>query len=157
MVAQANEISGSAVPRRKLLRSIAIVSFLISLSTAWAQAPRTPATGTPERREIMDVLRVPCERDLRQKVIFKVSLLNVVGDWALARVTPTQPNGQDIDYRKTKYREAFEADMFDGEGEALLRKKAGKWTLMEWRFGATDTEVMEWLKKYQIPKTILQD
>lgn len=135
-----------------------IVGLLLGLpGTLLSQQPRTPGPGSAERREIMDVLRAPCERDLRQKVIFKVSQLNVVGDWALARVIPMQPNGQAIDYRKTKYREAFEDDMFGGLGEALLRKKAGNWTLMEWRFGATDTEVMEWLQKYQIPKSILKE
>jgi hypothetical protein len=143
--------------RGPLLQSLAIPALLVLPATVLAQEPRTPPTGSAERREIMDVLRAPCERDLGQKVIFKVNLLNVVGDWGLARVVPSRPNGQEIDYRKTKYREAFEAGMFDGEGEALLRKKAGAWTLREWRFGATDTEVMEWIKKYRIPKSILNE
>ena len=143
--------------QRALLTSIAIPLLLTLPAVVSAEEPRTPAAGSQERRQIMDVLRVPCKRDLDQEVIFKVHRLNIVGDWALVFVTPLQPNGKRIDYRKTKYRQASEAGMFEAGGEALLRRRAGQWTLVKWRFGATDTEVGEWIEKYRIPKSILKD
>ena len=56
----------------------------------------------------MNALRKPCEKDLQQKVIFRVQHLRLIGDWALARVVPLRPDGSEIDYSKTKYREANE-------------------------------------------------
>ena len=124
------------------------------ISGSRAQVPHTPSAGSPERKEIMDVLRVPCERDLGQKVIFRVQHLRVIGEWALARVVPIRPDGSNIDYSKTKYREENAGGAFDGEGEALLRRSEGMWKLLEWRFGASDTEVPEWLEKYHAPSAL---
>ena len=79
-------------------------AFLITLFRAaaaahtYAQRAYTPPAGSPERKAIMDVLRVPVEADLRQKVVFKVQHLRIVGPWALARVVPIRPNGGEIDY-----------------------------------------------------------
>lgn len=130
------------------------ICLAVSVSGVLAQSAHTPPAGSAERKEIMDVLRVPCERDLGQKVIFRVQQLRVIGEWALARVVPIRPDGSDIDYSKTKYREENEEGAFDGEGEALLRRDGGKWKLLEWRFGASDTEVPEWFEKYHAPAAL---
>jgi hypothetical protein len=116
----------------------------------------TPAAGSAERKAILDVLRVPCERDLEQKVVFRVDHLRVVDQWAFARVTPVRPNGGDIDYSRTKYREQWKEGAFDGEGEALLRRRGDEWTIVQWRFGATDTEVVEWAEKYRLPQSLFE-
>jgi hypothetical protein len=102
----------------------------------------------------MDVLRVPCEKDLAREVIFKVQHLRVAADLAFARVIPVLPNGADIDYSRTKYAEQLAEGAFDAEAEALLRREGGQWKLLEWRFGATDTEVDIWEKKYRMPKSL---
>ena len=121
---------------------------------SFAERAYTPPAGSPERKAIMDVLRVPVERDLRQKVVFKVQHLRIVGPWALARVVPIRPDGGEIDYRRTKYRDELEEGAFDGEGEALLRKEGSTWRLLEWRFGASDTEVDIWFEKYGAPAAL---
>ncbi|MEP6956437.1 MAG: hypothetical protein ABI883_06395 [Chthoniobacterales bacterium] len=128
--------------------------FLLA-NGAQAQKAYTPAAGSTERKAIMDALRVPCERDLNRKVIFRVDHLRVAGDLAFARVVPLQPNGNEIDYKRTKYREELEEGAFDGEGEALLRRQGGEWRVLEWRFGATDTEVDVWREKYRMPSSLL--
>jgi hypothetical protein len=94
----------------------------------------------------MDVLRPAGERDVEQQVIFRVQHLRVIGEWALARVVPLRPDGSEIDYSKTKYREELAEGAFDGEGEA--------WKLLEWRFGASDTEVPIWFEKYGAPSAL---
>ena len=96
----------------------------------------------------MDALRVPAEKDLGRAVIFKVDLLSVAGKWAFARVSPTLPNGGEIDYSRTKYRQQVELGAFDAQGEALLRREGDEWKVLEWRFGATDTETPLWAEKY---------
>ncbi len=40
----------------------------------------------------------------------------------------------------------------DQDGSGVL---SGRWKLLEWRFGATDTEVDIWLEKYRMPKSLL--
>jgi len=127
----------------------------LGIAVGNAQTISTPATGSAERKAIMDVLRVPCEKDLGRKVIFRVQHLKVTGDWAFARVEPNQPDGKEIDYSRTKYQEQLEEGAFDAEGEALLRREGGNWKLLEWRFGATDTESDLWLEKYRMPRALI--
>ena len=137
------------------MKNAFLIAFCCLAAThAHAQRAYTPAAGSPERKAIMDVLRVPVEADLRQKVVFKVQHLKIVGPWALARVVPIRPDGRDIDYSRTRYREDMEEGAFDGEGEALLRNDGAGWVLLEWRFGASDTEVPMWLQKYGAPAAL---
>jgi len=104
----------------------------------------------------MDALRVPAKKDLGRTVIFKVDQLRVVGDWAFARVSPTLPNGEEIDYTKTKYRKQVELGAFDPQAETLLRRTVEGWDVVEWRFGATDVESVLWVQKYDLPKSLIQ-
>ncbi len=140
-----------------IYRKLALIlgcSLSICLN-AFAQVAHTPAAGSEERKAIMDALRVPAEKDLGRKVIFRVDHLRVAGNWAFARVVPLLPNGGEIDYSRTKYRTQLEEGAFDAEAECLLRRDGDEWTVLEWRFGATDTETQIWVEKYRIPKSLL--
>ena len=142
---------------RFLHRLAAIVlPLLIAVSAARAQDVHTPEAGSKERKAIMDALRVPFERDLKQDVIFVVDMLKVSEDWAIARVTPQKPGGGKIDYSRTKYNEQIEAGMFDASGEALLQMKGGPdaWKVVKWRFGATDTALSTWVKEFDAPASL---
>ncbi len=86
--------------------TLAAAIFFNGVCIVCAQGGYTPKTGSAERTAIMDVLRPACERDVGQKVIFRVEHLRLVGEWALARVAPRRPDGSEIDFSKTKYREA---------------------------------------------------
>ena len=133
----------------------AFCAMFLTTGNTHAQKAHTPAPGSAERKAIMDVLRVPCEKDLGLKVIFRVQHLRVAGDLAFARVVPIRPNGKEIDYSRTKYREQEADGAFDAEAEALLRRQGGEWKLLEWRFGATDTEIDIWIEKYRMPRSLL--
>ena len=135
-------------------KSIALL-LSCSLLSCLNTFAHTPAPGSAERKAIMDALRVPAEKDLGQQVIFNVDKLNVVGDWAYARVSPTRPNGDEIDFARTKYREAVEAGAFDAQGEALLRRTGDKWKVLEWAFGGTDVASAAWADKHRMPKSLL--
>ena len=104
----------------------------------------------------MDAIREPAEREFKQKVIFKVDRLRVAGEWAYARVTPTKPNGDEIDFSKTKYRKQIELGAFDPQGEALLRLEGGDWRIVEWVFGSTDVASTEWGDKHDLPQSLLR-
>jgi hypothetical protein len=135
--------------------AVALSCWLLLVANTFAQKAHTPATGTEERQAIMDALR-ETEKDLRRKVIFKVDRLRVAGDWAYARVEPIQPNGNPIDFSKTKYREQVELGAFDPQGEALLRLGDEGWEVLEWVFGGTDVASAEWPGKYRLPKSLLE-
>jgi hypothetical protein len=115
-----------------------------------------PAPGSAERKAIALALHAPCERDLKQKVMLKFIQLRVAADWAMAQVRPLQPNERSIDYRRTKYRKRVEEGMFDESGEALLRRENGRWNVLEWRFGNTDTEMVAWIKKHRAPRALTE-
>ena len=104
----------------------------------------------------MDALRVPAQKDLGRTVIFKVDRLRVAGDWAFARVSPTLPDGSEIDFSKTKFRKLIDLGAFDPQGEALLRREDDEWEVLEWVFGATDVPSAGWSDKYRFPKSLLE-
>ena len=136
--------------------ALALILPVLFCAHALAQRAHTPAAGTEERAAIMDALRIPVEKDLKQRVIFKVERLRVAGDWAYARVSPTQPDGDEIDFSKTKYRKQVELGAFDPQGEALLRLDDDGWTVLEWAFGGTDVASATWSEKYDFPESILE-
>ena len=125
---------------------------------AFAQKAHTPEPGSAERAAIMDAIRVPAQKDFKQKVIFKVDRLRVAGDWAYAKVSPTKPDGSEVDYSKTKFQKQIEFGAFDPQGEALLFKESdGDWSVIEWAFGSTDVPSAGWSSKHGgMPKSLLQ-
>lgn len=135
---------------------LALCGLLLVSGEALAQRAHTPKPGSEERQAIMDALRIPAEKDLGRKVIFKVDRLRVAGVWAYARVTPTQPDGSDIDFCRTKYRKQVELGAFDPQGEALLRLEDDGWKVLEWVFGGTDVASVTWPDKYRFPKSLLE-
>ena len=138
------------IPRVILYCSLALCS------NAGAQKAHTPKAGTEERQALMDALRDTVEEDLGRKVIFKVERLRVAGRWAYAKVTPTKPNGDEIDFSRTKYREQIEFGAFDPQGEALLRLHDDGWEVVEWVFGSTDVPSAGWAEEYGAPRSIFQ-
>lgn len=116
-----------------------------------------PAPGTALRKAVLDGLRPSIEKDLKQKVIFKVETIRVYDGWAFVHVFPIQPNGREIDFRKTKYREALDMGVFDGSSTyALLRKVGSKWVVKTFAIGPTDVVWSNWYEPpYNAPKKVL--
>jgi hypothetical protein len=137
-----------------LLASMAGMLCVLAMSGAAQKKPTTPKPGSPERKAIMDALRVPVEKDLKQKVLFKVDTLRVLNGWAFLGGMPLQKNGKNIDYRKTKYRDALEADAFDDSIYALLKKGAKGWSVKAFVIGPTDVAWEGWDKEFGAPRAI---
>ena len=148
----------------KILSSFAIVLFMFSVAVAQSGGrikgapaetrPYTPERTSPERKAILDALRVPVERKLKQPVVFKVDHLLVQKGWAFMLGVPQKPDGSAVDYTGTVYQEAKDEGAFDDGVVALLRNANGKWRVIRYVIGATDVPYVDWDKKYRAPRGI---
>ena len=135
------------------LTSIILILAAISLAAS-AQTAYSPDKGSPERKAILDALRAPVERDLKQKVIFVTDHFKVQGTWAYVSGTPQNSTGGDPDYSRTKYADQFDTGAFDNNFFALLRKTGGKWKVTHYLIGCTDVCYLDWWRRYKAPKGI---
>ncbi len=124
--------------------------------TSVATGPYTPERNSPERKAILDALRVPVEKQLKQPVIFKVDQLSVQKGFAFVRAYPQKPDGSALDYSGTVYQEAIDAGAFDEGVIGLLKTVNGKWRVLQYVLGATDVPWVDWDKKYKAPKGIFK-
>ena len=132
----------------------ALISILVFSAAVFAQAAHTPGKGSPERTAILSALRVPVERELRQKIQFSVEHIKVAGNWAFVSGDPQNMRGGRPNYRGTEYQEAIDADMFDNNFFALLRKTGGKWRVVKYLIGCTDVCYATWWRDHKAPKSI---
>src|SRR5947208_1485950 len=80
-----------------------VVMAVIAVTAAAGQGVHTPSKDSAERKDILDALRIPVERDLKQKIVFVVENLNVAGAWAFVGGSPQGSDGGQPDYRHTPY------------------------------------------------------
>ena len=133
---------------------IIFVLVINAASLAAAQSVHTPEKGSPERKAILDALRIPVERELKQPIVFAADHFNVTATWAFLGGQPQAPGGGAPNYRGTPYQKAKAADMFDNNFFALLKKIAGKWKVVRYEIGCTDVCYADWWKRYKAPKAI---
>ena len=137
---------------KKLILSLSIALFLTG--AAFAQKVYTPEKGSAERTAILNALRVPVERELKQKISFGVEDFRVQGVWAFLSGAPQTPSGDRPNYKNTPYKAAIDADAFDNNFFALLKKTGGKWKVIKYEIGCTDVCYATWWKNYKAPKAI---
>ncbi|MEZ5423587.1 MAG: hypothetical protein R2682_10910 [Pyrinomonadaceae bacterium] len=130
-----------------------LMMLAVSISVS-AQSVYTPEKGTPERAAILDTLRVPVERKLKQKIVFVADHFNVLGSWAFVSGSLQTPDGGAPDFSRTVYAEAMEAGAFDNNYFALLKKTSGKWRVTVYQIGCTDVCYLPWAKQYKAPKAV---
>jgi hypothetical protein len=132
------------------------VTFLAALTgqAAYAQdRPFTPRRGTAMRAAIMDALRAPVQRRIGRRVIFKVSKLRVYRGWAFIEAEPRAPSGAAMNWRGTRYEEAWRSGAFGGLVHGLLRYQ-GRWRVVTMVIGASDVPYVGWWRQYGAPRTI---
>jgi hypothetical protein len=121
-----------------------------------AQKPHTPPPGSAERKAILDTLRAPVEKELDQKVVFKIDHFAVLGEWAFVRGVPQRPDGTAVDYSRSRYQEAIDEGVFDDWFCALLRKRGGEWNVVTYSIGATDVAWEPWSEEHGAPRAIFR-
>ena len=138
---------------KKSFLSLAIV--LVLASAAFSQKVYTPEKGSAERTAILNALRVPVEKELKQKISFNVETFNVQGAWAFLSGEPLSADGKGRpNYKKTPYQRAIDAGAFDNNFFALLKKTGGKWKVVTDAIGCTDVCYATWWRDYKAPKAI---
>lgn len=136
------------------MRYVISLGLLLFTAVALCQKAYTPKVGSPERKAIMDALRVPIQKTLKKKVVFKANHFKVLNGWAFVYGEPLQQNGKPMDYKGTQYQEAIDLDMFDSNFCGLLKKQGKKWIVKDWRLGMTDVGWEPWSKQYGAPRSI---
>lgn len=131
-----------------------LVAVAALAATLGAQAVYSPEKGSPERKAILDALRIPVERDLKQKVVFVAENFNVYGNWAFIGGTPQAVNGGELNYSRTQYADAEESGAFDNNFFALLKRNAGRWKVVTYAIGCTDVCYADWWRTHRAPKAI---
>lgn len=137
---------------KKSLFSLFVIAALATIS--FAQKVYTPGKGSTERTAILAVLRVPVEKELKQKIQFSVENFKSNGTWAFLSGDPQNMKGGRPNYKGTEYQEAIDADMFDNNFFALMKKTSGKWKVVTYAIGCTDVCYLNWWKEYKAPKAI---
>lgn len=127
---------------------------LAAAAMASGQSVYTPEKGSAERKEILDVLRVPVERELKQKNVFVADDFKVQGNWAFVGGQPQSANGGEPNYRGTVYYGAQQDGVFDNNFFALFKKTGGKWRLVKYLIGCTDVCYADWWSRYKAPRTV---
>ena len=139
-----------------MIKGIWLLLVLFAFSAmAYGQAVYTPEKGSPERKAMLDVLRVPVERDLKQKVTFVADDFKVAGNWAFIGGRPQAADGGALDHRGTRYQGARDDGAFDDNVFALLKKTSGKWRVVIYAIGCTDVCYLDWPSRYKAPKSIM--
>lgn len=133
-------------------RAILFLILFVFCSTAYGQQVYSPEKGSPERKAILDALRVPVERDLKQGIVFVTDNFKIKGNWAFVSGRPTTPSGDRPNLKGTKF--AGYEDMFDDNFFGLLKKTGGKWKVVTHALGCTDVCYADWWRRYRAPKAI---
>lgn len=152
--------------------SVSLISILAAIGGA--ASARTPAqaaepaeasaparardlpVGDPLRPVVLNALRPAIVADLGQPVMFVVQTLKAQGDWAYVVARPQQPDGQPIDFRRTRYRQAMEQGVFDGPTlYALMQRRDQRWTVVDFAIGPSDAPQAGWPDEHGAPATLL--
>ncbi len=131
---------------------LALLFTLVCSAISFAQAAYTPAKGSAERTAILNALRVPVEKDLKQKIVFVTDNFKVQGNWAFVSGEPQTPMGSKPNLKGTAWED--EEDLFDDNFFGLLKKSGGKWKVVTHALGCTDVCYLDWWSTHMAPKAI---
>ena len=137
----------------KKLFVVLSIALIFAVSN-FAQTVYTPEKGSAERTAILNALRVPVEKELKQKIQFSIDTFRVQDNWAFVNGMPQNSSGGEPNYKNTPYQDAIENGAFDNNFQALLKKSGGKWKVVTYTVGCTDVCWLGWDEKYKAPKAI---
>jgi hypothetical protein len=128
--------------------TLARLLLLLTVLTSFARAEvYEPKMGSPERKAIMDAMRVPVSKHAGTKVIFTGGV-KVSGKWARFEGGVAPADGKHV---KADVADEMELDFF-----ALLRKENGEWKVLFWAFSGDISAYEDARKKFpEAPKDLM--
>jgi len=142
--------------RRLTLLLLAALLPFVAVGPSLAAGPYSPPRGSAERKAILDAVRNPVERGMKQKVIFIVDALRVQGKWAFFRARPRSPKMKMLSFKGTRWEKDHKGGFVDDGLVALLRRDAQGWLVIQWVMGPTDVVWEPWSKDYGAPKALFR-
>lgn len=133
-----------------------LLIFAFSISAIFAQKTYTPAKNSRERAAILNVLRVPVTKELKQEVSFLAPNFKVQGNWAFVGGQARNAKGGEPNWKITEYQKTIDVDGFEDNLFALLKKTGGKWKVVTYMIGCNDVCYLGWDKQYKAPKAIFE-
>lgn len=139
-------------------KAITCFLFLLVNAECFAQDKIIDITKdrqSADRTIILNILRSKVKPQIKQDVTFVVRSLQIKNNYAFFKGNVKYANGKEIDFRKTIFKDAFEAGMFDGNSiYALWKKVNGKWKYLVHAIGPTDVVYACWASIYKAPKEL---
>jgi hypothetical protein len=133
------------------MMAAALALPVIAVVPAAAVAAMLETPRGEVRRSILDALRVPVSRELRQPVEFVVEKIVQSGNWAFVIATPQRPGGRGIDWQST----ICDGDVSHLVG-GLLRREGGQWSVKALALCPTDVAWEPWPGQYGAPAELFQ-
>ncbi len=115
-----------------------------------------PAGETGERKAVLDALRVPVSKDLKQEIIFVVDKFKTQGEWAFVAGKPKKADGGEPNWKITKYQKFIDSGDFEEGLYGLLKKTDGKWEVVTYLMNCHDVCYLGWDKEYKAPKSLFE-
>jgi hypothetical protein len=139
-------------PIQRRIALLFFASFLAFKFQAECGPLVQPASGSAERKAILDAIRPRAQSDLGGAVEFVVKEMRVQDGFCFTRLEPQRPGGGKIAKSETVFaREEF----MDGLTIfALLSKGGGGWSVLAYVVGPTDVAYQPWPEEYGAPRSI---
>ena len=134
--------------------ALLLLFFLASVVAFNAQNVEHPDKGSAGRTALLETLRVPVERELKQKIVFVVHTINVVGSWAFVDARLRTPAGNRPVWKITRYAKDAKYGIQSDGVSALYRRSGRRWRITTYAIGCTDVCYAGWWKQYKAPKAV---
>jgi hypothetical protein len=124
----------------------------------WQKGTGKGQTGAKgQDQQIIDAAIASIAPRLRQYVKLDLSVFRKMGEWAYLQGTPTQPNGQPLDWTSTPFADDWRADVMSDVVMVLLRKAGSGWQVVDFVIGPTDVAWYSWIGQHGVPEGLFHD
>lgn len=133
------------------LTVVGLITLGLSVS---GQTVQHPDKGSAERSALLDTLRPPVEKELKQNIVFVINQINVQGQWAFVDGRLQTKDGRVPIWKITRYAQAASYGAQSDGISALLKRSGTGWRVVTKAIGCTDVCYVDWWKLYKAPKAI---
>jgi hypothetical protein len=140
------DATGIKTLAKKFDSSVTATKTLKSIPLSKTGGAYEPPPGSKERKLILDTLRVPVQKEVRQKVVFHSVEIRTKNGWAYVQAVTRDEKGK----RLKRW-----APQVDPMASGLLRQNGKKWRVLDWGASTDVAAVYDLRKAYpQAPRSI---